>query len=311
MTYNEDVDVTVNSLNITQDESSPENKKSTTFESKTEPADDVYVVDSVNEEANSEIEICPDTLAEDTTTEASVTYTLNSKETAFVALSESSGIQGFLKDYASSYAKLSTMSKQQDCYVMLFSKENVEKHFKFVATEGDLYRLISHSKLPSAEKFESWIFDDVIPSIRKYGMYATDELLDNPDLIIKMATKLKEERELNKRLQEENEEKNKLIEKQKPKAEFYDEIIDSTTVIGMKEVADILNVKGYGRNNLFKFLREKGILNRKNEPYRKYIEQGLFEIKESKYIVDNEVKIKPTTYVTQKGLDYIRKILNK
>ena len=96
-----------------------------------------------------------------------------------------------------------------------------------------------------------------------------------------------------------------------PKAEFYDEIIDSTTVIGMKEVADILKVKGYGRNNLFKFLRENGILNRKNEPYRKYIEQGLFEIKESKYIVDNEVKIKPTTYVTQKGLDYIRKILNK
>lgn len=141
MTYNEDVDVTVNSLNITQDESSPENKKSTTFESKTEPADDVYVVDSVNEEANSEIEICPDTLAEDTTTEASVTYTLNSKETAFVALSESSGIQGFLKDYASSYAKLSTMSKQQDCYVMLFSKENVEKHFKFVATEGQVLDL--------------------------------------------------------------------------------------------------------------------------------------------------------------------------
>ena len=80
------------------------------------------------------------------------------------------------------------------------------QQFKFVP-EGDLYRLISHSKLPSAEKFESWIFDDVIPSIRKYGMYATDELLDNPDLIIKMATKLKEERELNKRLQEENEEK--------------------------------------------------------------------------------------------------------
>lgn len=123
MTYNEDVDVTVNSLNITQDESSQENKKSTTFESKTEPVDDVYVVDSVNEEANSETEICPDTLAEDTSTEASVTYTLSSKETAFVALSESSGIQGFLKDYASSYAKLSTMSKQQDCYVMLFSKE--------------------------------------------------------------------------------------------------------------------------------------------------------------------------------------------
>ena len=177
--------------------------------------------------------------------------------------------------------------------------------------ESGFYSLVLSSKLPGAKKFKRWVTSEVLPSIRKHGMYATDELLDNPDLLIQIATKLKEERELNRRLQEENEEKNKLIEKQKPKAEFYDEIIDSTTVIGMKEVADILNVKGYGRNNLFKFLREKGILNRKNEPYRNYIEQGLFEIKESKYIVDNEVKIKPTTYVTQKGLDYIRKILNK
>ncbi len=178
-------------------------------------------------------------------------------------------------------------------------------------TESGVYKLIFKSKKKEAEKFQDWVTDEVLPSIRKNGMYAVDELLDNPDLLIQMATKLKEERELNRKLQEENEEKNKLIEKQKPKAEFYDEIIDSTTVIGMKEVADILKVKGYGRNNLFKFLRENGILNRKNEPYRKYIEQGLFEIKESKYIVDNEVKIKPTTYVTQKGLDYIRKILNK
>ena len=180
-----------------------------------------------------------------------------------------------------------------------------------VINESGFYSLVLGSKLPNAKKFKKWVTSEVLPSIRKHGMYATDELLDNPDLLIQIATKLKEEKELNRRLQEENEEKNKLIEKQKPKAEFYDEIIDSTTVIGMKEVADILKVKGYGRNNLFKFLREKGILNRKNEPYRKYIEQGLFEIKESKYIVDNEVKIKPTTYVTQKGLDYIRKILNK
>ena len=175
-------------------------------------------------------------------------------------------------------------------------------------TEDGLYEVLMQSRKPIAKQFKKKV-KEILKSIRKHGMYATDELLDNPDLLIEIATKLKEERELNRRLQEENEEKNKLIEKQKPKAEFYDEIIDSTTVIGMKEVADILNVKGYGRNNLFKFLREKGILNRKNEPYRKYIEQGLFEIKESKYIVDNEVRIKPTTYVTQKGLDYIRKML--
>lgn len=177
-------------------------------------------------------------------------------------------------------------------------------------TEDGFYEVLMQSKKAIAKPFKKKV-KEILKSIRKHGMYATDELLDNPDLLIQVATKLKEERELNRKLQEENEEKNKILKKQKPKVEFYDEIIDSTTVIGMKEVADILNVKGYGRNNLFKFLRENRILNRKNEPYRKYIDQGLFEIKESKYIVDNEVKIKATTYVTQKGLDYIRKLLNE
>ena len=189
--------------------------------------------------------------------------------------------------------------------IISHSGQNREMWF---LTEDGLYEVLMQSRKPIAKQFKKKV-KEILKSIRKHGMYATDELLDNPDLLIQIATKLKEERELNKRLQEENEEKNKLIEKQKPKAEFYDEIIDSTTVIGMKEVADILNVKGYGRNNLFKFLREQGILNRKNEPYRIFIDKGLFEIKESKYIVDNEVRIKPTTYVTQKGLDYIRKML--
>ncbi|MZL50976.1 BRO family protein, partial [Clostridium beijerinckii] len=60
-----------------------------------------------------------------------------------------------------------------------------------VIPEGDIYRLITNSELPGAEKFEGWVFDDVLPAIRKHGMYATDELLDNPDLLIAAATKLK------------------------------------------------------------------------------------------------------------------------
>lgn len=63
-----------------------------------------------------------------------------------------------------------------------------------VIPEGDMYRLITNSELPSAEKFESWVFDEVLPSIRKHGMYATDELINNPDLLIAAATKIKEER---------------------------------------------------------------------------------------------------------------------
>lgn len=69
---------------------------------------------------------------------------------------------------------------------------------KFI-NEGNLYRLITKSNLPQAEVFESWVFDEVLPSIRKTGMYATDELLNNPDLAIKAFTRLKEEQE--KRMQ--------------------------------------------------------------------------------------------------------------
>lgn len=64
-----------------------------------------------------------------------------------------------------------------------------------IISEGDLYRLIAHSKLPEAEKFESWVFDEVLPSIRKHGMYATDDLLNDPDLMIEAANKIKEEKE--------------------------------------------------------------------------------------------------------------------
>ena len=87
-------------------------------------------------------------------------------------------------------------------------------HSIALITEGDMYRLISHSQLPAAEKFESWVFDEILPSIRKHGMYAVDELLDNPDLLIATATRLKEERAA--RL--EAEKKVKIME---PKADFY------------------------------------------------------------------------------------------
>ena len=64
-----------------------------------------------------------------------------------------------------------------------------------IIPEGDVYRLIVHSKLPSAQKFECWVFDEVLPSIHKHGLYAVDELLNNPEFAIKAFTALKEERE--------------------------------------------------------------------------------------------------------------------
>lgn len=108
--------------------------------------------------------------------------------------------------------------------------------------EGDLYRLIVSSKLPTAEKFEHWVFDEVLPSIRKHGLYATDELLDNPDLIIQMATKLKEEREARKALEIENKVQSQQIAELQPKATYYDLILQCKDLLSMTEIA-----KDYGK----------------------------------------------------------------
>ena len=65
----------------------------------------------------------------------------------------------------------------------------------FFIPEGDVYRLIVQSKLPSAERFESWVFDEVLPTIRKHGAYVTDTVLNNPDLLEQALNALKAERE--------------------------------------------------------------------------------------------------------------------
>jgi len=76
-----------------------------------------------------------------------------------------------------------------------WGNDSLGRRQKFkIIPESDVYRLVIKSNLPSAEKFEAWVMEEVLPQIRKHGMYATQELLDNPDLLIKVATQLKEER---------------------------------------------------------------------------------------------------------------------
>lgn len=99
----------------------------------------------------------------------------------------------------------------------------------------------------------------------------------------------------------------KQIEESKPKVEFYDRIIQSETSINMQEVAGVLNIPKMGRNNLFKFLREEGILNFNNIPYRKYIEAGYFEVKETTRNIKGLDTVLLVTLVSQKGVDFIRR----
>ena len=167
-------------------------------------------------------------------------------------------------------------------------------------TESGLYAVILRSDKPNAKKFRKWVTSEVLPSIRKHGAYAVDELLDNPELAIKAFTALKEEREKNKVLQAEN-------ERMKPKEEFFDAVADSKTAISMNEVAKVLSIKGYGRNNLFEFLRQNKILNSYNVPYQKYVDNGWFRVIEQHYQKNGEPVVTTKTLVYQKGVDGIRK----
>lgn len=173
---------------------------------------------------------------------------------------------------------------------------------KFI-NEGNLYRLITKSKLPSAEKFEKWVFDDILPSIRKHGMYVVDDLLNNPDLAIKAFSALKEEREKRIKLELENKEL-------KPKAELADTISSASNLLNFSQTAKSF---GIGRNKLFEILRKEGILltneYNKNIPKQSYITQGYFRVIITPRKIKGEIVDLSTSLITPKGLNFIHKIL--
>lgn len=166
--------------------------------------------------------------------------------------------------------------------------------------ESGLYSLILSSKLPTAKKFKRWVTSEVLPSIRKHGAYMTPETIEKtlltPDFIIKLATELKEERE-----------KVKVLA---PKAGFYDTVANSESLLSMGDVAKTLDM-GIGRNKLFALLRDKGVLNQHNIPYQRYIDAGYFKLIENTFMAGDNQVVSTTTYVKQKGIDYIRKVLTK
>lgn len=101
------------------------------------------------------------------------------------------------------------------------------------------------------------------------------------------------------------------VAEMKPKADFFDAVADSKSAIPMNEVAKVLGVHGYGRNNLFEFLRNDGILDRNNIPYQRYVDCGWFRVIEQAYTKNGEKHINFKTLVYQKGVDAIRKRISK
>lgn len=162
--------------------------------------------------------------------------------------------------------------------------------------EANLYKVIFQSRKPSAERFTDWVTSEVLPSIRKYGTYCL------PRTYKEALAQLLIEVDKNEKLELENKE-------MKPKADFFDAVADSKTAISMNEVAKVLNIKGYGRNNLFEFLRENKVLDRWNVPYQKYVDNGWFRVIEQHYQKNGEPIVTTKTLVYQKGVDSIRRMI--
>ena len=164
--------------------------------------------------------------------------------------------------------------------------------------EANLYKTIFQSRKDSAERFSDWVTSEVIPSIRKNGGYIANQENLTPEQIVANALIVAQNIIF---------QKDRQIEQMKPKAEFFDAVADSKTAISMNEVSKVLGIKGYGRNNLFEFLRSNGILDRWNVPYQRYIDCGWFRVIEQKYSKNGEQCVSTKTLVYQKGVDAIRK----
>ena len=184
------------------------------------------------------------------------------------------------------------------------------KQEMLVIPEGDVYRLIVHSKLPNAEKFESWVFDEVLPQIRKTGGYiSTNENMTDEEIMAKALLVAQKTIENKNKLIENQ---NKRIEKMKPKEIFADAVASSKDTILIRQLAKILKQNGIdmGEKRLYKWLRDNGYLIKQkgadyNTPTQRAMDLKLFEVKETSVTHSNgSVIISKTTKVTGKGQIY-------
>lgn len=179
-------------------------------------------------------------------------------------------------------------------------------------TENGLYEVLMQSRKPLAKEFKKKV-KEILKSIRKHGLYATDQLLNNPDFAIAAFQALKEERARKQALEAQ-------IEADRPKVLFADAVSASKSSCLIGELAKILKQNGIdiGQNKLFQWLRSNGyLISRRgeswNQPTQKSMQLGLFELKKTNINhADGHTTVTTTTKVTGKGQQYfINKFLNQ
>ena len=182
----------------------------------------------------------------------------------------------------------------------------------WLVNESGVYSLILSSKLPQAKRFKRWVTAEVLPAIRKHGIYATEELLNNPDFAIAAFQALRDERNKNKQLSEKVKVQKKQLAVMQPKASYYDVVLQCKDLVTVNTIA-----KDYGWSaiKMNAFLHEHGIQYKQGDIwhlYQNYAGKGYTgtrtQIFEGK---DGEQHSREHTYWTQKGRLFLYQFLKK
>ena len=180
-----------------------------------------------------------------------------------------------------------------------------------VINESGLYGLILGSKLPTARKFKRWVTSEVLPAIRRHGVYAVDEVLANPDMLIEALLQLKAEREINQELKETVAVQNQQIVEMKPKASYYDVVLNCKDLVAISVIAKDY---GWSANRMNQYLHQKGVQYKQGKKirllYQKYAEKGDTNTKTHSYPGnDGTMHTAVHTYWTQQGRLFIYELL--
>ena len=189
---------------------------------------------------------------------------------------------------------------------------NLGQRGGWLINESGLYSLIMSSKMPKAKQFKRWVTSEVLPSIRKHGLYAVDEVLADPDILISALMELKEERRKAKTLEDTVAVQNQQIAEMRPKASYYDVVLNCKDLVSISVIAKDY---GWSAKRMNDYLHEKGVQYRQGRVwllYQKYAERGYTNTKTHSYPgSDGELHISVHTYWTQAGRLFIYGLLKE
>lgn len=180
-----------------------------------------------------------------------------------------------------------------------------------VINESGLYSLILSSKMPNAKKFKRWVTSEIVPTIHRHGLYAMDEVLANPDILINALLELKAERERNANLQAVVAVQNQQMIEMQPKVSYYDVVLNCKDLVAISVIAKDY---GWSATKLNQYLQQKGIQYKQGGKiwllYQKYAEKGYTSTKIHSYLEsDGNTHTKEHTYWTQRGRLFIYDLL--